>query len=390
MPTLSSLLLGIALVAIAFQIAGIAAYLFFHFFKAPAAKAEGPFPGVTLFKPVYLWDDGEDRNYLEFFEQDYPGPWEILFVAARETDPAVAHVRAFLKRYPHVDARLVISEPRAKQAWFPKIDSTFDAMKLAKHDVFIISDSDAQVHRDYLRRMVSALDEPGVSVVSTPQWDTDVTSAGGAWKCLGNNADSAVFVLLAYYARPVRGFALGQSVGFRLSDFNALPADRFDFIRRYFAEDLAYARVFTRSGRRSVLRNIYCPVSFVGKTWRHAHAQKVRWLTNQRIETGNAVAYLSAVLFYPVVPALLAWALTPSATAAWVVAAAVGVRILAAALVEALYLRSLRVTLRYFWTVPLWDLAQAFYIPWGFFKRRLYYQGRAFRVVDRYFYEEVN
>ncbi len=385
---LSFTLLFLLAIASLVQIAGLIAYCRFHFLARPPQRPIGPFPGVTLFKPCFLLEDGEALNYITVFEQDYPGPLEILFVAARETDPAVPLVRSFIQKYPTVDAKLLISEPREKQAWFPKIDSTYDAVKTAKHDYFIISDSDTIVERSYVRQMVSALQEPGVSLVSTPQWDTGADTFASALKCLGNNADSAVFVLLhdALYSE---GISLGQSIGFRISEFNSLPETKWDFIYRFLAEDVAYARVFTAAGKKTVLRNIYCPVRFSKKNLKQLHSQKVRWLLNQKMAAGNKYFYLAGALLVPEVPALLycLWA-GCSAFSLGLLFFSCFLRILVAASVEGLLLGSLKTTLRYFWVVPLWDLAQPYYFLRGFFKTRYYTQSRVFKVVNHCFYEE--
>jgi ceramide glucosyltransferase len=387
-PFFSTLFLALVLVAACVQIAGLILYWRFHFWACPPKRTNGPFPGVTLFKPCYLLEDGEALNYVTVFEQDYPGPLEVLFVAARETDPAVPLVRAFIQKYPNVDAKLVISAPREKQAWFPKIDSTYDAVKIAKHDYFIISDSDTVVNRDYVRQMVSALQEPGVSLVSTPQWDMGADTFASALKCLGNNADSAVFVLLhdTLYSD---GIALGQSIGFRISEFNSLPESKWDFIYRFLAEDVAYARVFTSAGKKTVLRNIYCPVRFSGKTLKQLHSQKVRWLLNQKMASGNRYFYLAGALLAPEVPALLYCLFDGfSAFSLSILCASSALRIFIAANVERLLLGSFKITLRYFWAVPIWDLAHPYYFLRGFFKSRYYTQNRVFKVVDRCFYQE--
>src|SRR5688572_8564011 len=115
---------------------GLVSFFIFFFRKKPKLNPHVPFPGVTIFKPCFLIDDNEIENYDAFFNQDYPGPLHIIFVASRDTDPAVPLVRTFLKKYPHVDAEFVVSTTR--KGYWPKIDSFYDAHLRAKHDIFII------------------------------------------------------------------------------------------------------------------------------------------------------------------------------------------------------------------------------------------------------------
>ena len=378
--------LAATIVAISGQFLGLGLFIYFCFFLKPR-PVTGALPGVTILKPCYRVEDGEQENYEYFFNQDYPGPLQLLFVASSETDPAVALVKQFLAKYPEVDAELVISKTR--RAYWAKIDAVYDGQKKAKHDFFIISDSDARVGKDYARLMVSSLQEPGVALVSTPQWDFGADNFASHWKVLANNCDSAVFVLSYYFFSRVKDMALGHSIGFRLSEFRSLSQDPWPFLNRFLAEDLAYGLLFSQAGKKAVLE-YFCPVQFAGKTIKQVYSQKVRWLINQRMAAGNRFVYLVGALLYPEVPALfylIATGFSPSGW--WVFAAASATRIGISAVVEKLYLGSLKMSARYFWTVPLWDLSQIYFFIHGFFKDKITYGPKTYRVVDRHFLQEI-
>jgi ceramide glucosyltransferase len=373
------LLYALAAFGIAVQLAGLAAFVGFALFKRPDPSRLTELPGVTILKPCYGIEDSEALNYHGFFTQDYGGPIQLLFVASRETDPAVGLVREFLARYPHVDAELVISTTR--NSYWGKIDAVYDGMKRAKHDHLVISDSDVRVEPTYVKEMVAALQEPGISLVSSPQFDYGANTIGSGLK-IANNCDTAALMVGYYAIMPVKKLSLGHSIGFRLSEFNTLGEDRWDVINTYLAEDMAYAYLFTRAGKRAVLRNIFCPVSFSNKTVRQTHAQKVRWLLNQKMVMPNRAVYLSGLLLYPELAAL-------ATLDARMFLAACATRVLVSFVTEAVYFRQIWASLRYWWLVPLWDLAQPYYFALGFFKTTIRYGDKEYRVVNHSFLEEI-
>lgn len=375
-----SLFLWISVASIGIQLLGLALFVRFTSRPKPRLAPRATYPGVTILKPVFSTEDSERENWDRFFHQDYPGAIQLLFVASHENDPAVPLVREFLAKYPQFDAKLVLSHTR--RAYWKKIDAVYDGHQEAKHDFLIISDSDVQVGSDYVSQMVAELEQPGVSLVSTPQWDYGANNFGSALKTLANNADSATVVMIAdTFARPKR-LALGHSIGFRLSEFHQLRPDRWDVISRFLAEDLCYGYLFSEKGKLAVLRNVYCPVNFQDKSVSQVVSQKVRWLINQKMEAGNRWIYSLGVWLYPEIPALV-YALCGGGWMLFAVACAV--RIVASAAVELLYLGSLRMTPQWFWTVPLWDLSQVYFFIHGFFKTRIAYHGKTYRVVNRHF-----
>jgi hypothetical protein len=227
-------------------------------------------------------------------------------------------------------------------------------------------------------------------LVSTPQWDTGANNFGSALKSLGNNCDSAILVLLSNAINRRQPIALGHSMIFRLSEFHKLNEDNWKILNSFLAEDLAYAHLFHQAGKKTVLRNIYCPVIFSDKTVKQVFSQKVRWLLNQKMVVGNRFLYLLGALHYPCVPAFFYLIASGFSAGGWALFAfAAVVRTVIAAVVEAGYLHTLRVSAQYFWTVPLWDLSQIYFCIHGFFKTKISYGAKTYRVVNRFFLQEV-
>lgn len=64
-------------------------------------------PGVSIIRPLRGIDCNMYENLASSFRQDYPR-FEIIFSVAQPQDPAIAVVRDLMKKYPEVDARLII------------------------------------------------------------------------------------------------------------------------------------------------------------------------------------------------------------------------------------------------------------------------------------------
>src|SRR5438067_1558557 len=87
---------------------------------------------------------------------------------------------------------------------------------------------------------------PGVTLVTTPQYDTRANTFGSATKALGNNADIAT--LLMYYAviAPVKNAAWGHSLGLWKKEFQSFGPGAWDIIYNFLADDLAFPYVYKK------------------------------------------------------------------------------------------------------------------------------------------------
>ena len=56
-------------------------------------------PAVSLLKPIHGTEPGMEQNFESFFEQQYPGEFELLFCARHETDEGLQLARRVGARY---------------------------------------------------------------------------------------------------------------------------------------------------------------------------------------------------------------------------------------------------------------------------------------------------
>ena len=121
-------------------------------------------PPVSLFKPLHGAEPDLGAHIATFFQQDYPGDYEILFCARHLGDPGMEIAREVAARYPQVPVRfLAVEGPPFVNA---KVSSLERMEAFAAHDIFIISDSDVRVTPEYVREVMADFRDPEVGAVT--------------------------------------------------------------------------------------------------------------------------------------------------------------------------------------------------------------------------------
>ena len=134
--------------------------------RRPAASSPAPreSPGITVLKPLRGAEPALKENLASFLAQDYRGPVQILFSAEGETDAAASVVRELAAEWPGRDAALVLTGEAGGPN--PKVSALVRLEHRIRHPVVVLADSDIAVPRDYLARLVEALEVPGVGLAT--------------------------------------------------------------------------------------------------------------------------------------------------------------------------------------------------------------------------------
>ncbi len=127
-------------------------------------------PAVSMLKPLHGTEPGMERNIASFFEQEYPGEWELLFCARHESDEGLQLARAVGQRYPQVDTRYVTCGEPTPKFHNAKVYSLAKMDSVAKNDLYVTSDADVRVEKDYLLRMVQYLKDPQLGLPAVFIW----------------------------------------------------------------------------------------------------------------------------------------------------------------------------------------------------------------------------
>src|SRR5436190_22698347 len=138
--------------------------------------AQEPTPDLTILKPLHGDEAGLYENLASFCEQDYSGTVQIVFGVENPNDPAIAVVERLRAAYPGRALDLVV-EPRAMGS-NPKVANLINISGRIAHDIVVMADSDIRVRRDYLDRLVGALERQGGGAVRCPYYGLSTGGLG--------------------------------------------------------------------------------------------------------------------------------------------------------------------------------------------------------------------
>ena len=213
------------------------------------AAAPDFLPPVSMLKPLHGTEPGMERNLETFFEQEYPAEFELLFCARHETDAGLQLARRVGSRYPQVNAKyLTCGEPmpkfhNAKVYSLEKLDS------VAKYELFVTSDADVRVEKDYLLRMVQNLKDPSLGLASCVYLGTvyggKQASFGSKLDAVGKSVEMTSGVLVADMIEGTK-FALGATMAVRKKSFRDVGG--FAELGQFYADDFELGNRLAKQG----------------------------------------------------------------------------------------------------------------------------------------------
>jgi ceramide glucosyltransferase len=206
------------------------------------------FPAVSVLKPLHGTEPGMERNLESFFEQDYP-EFELLFCARQESDEGLKLARRVGERYPQVTARYVTCGEPEPQFHNAKVYSLAKLDSVARYELFITSDADVRVSRDYLRRMVQNLKDPHMGLASCVYLGTvDGGLAAGFsahLDAVGKSVEMTSGVLVADMLEGTK-FALGATMAVRKESFQQVGG--FEELGQFYADDFVLGSRLAEQG----------------------------------------------------------------------------------------------------------------------------------------------
>lgn len=250
--------------------------------------------GVTVLRPLKGIDSEMKACLSSAFEQDYE-TFEIIFSVESADDPAVEVAKDLILRYPHVDAKLVVSGEYYGPN--PKINNLARGYKEAKYDILWVLDSNVWVSPGTMGRSVARFHgNPRIQLVH--HLPLCVSLDGVSW---GSKLDE-MFMLSShskfYTAINFVGIApcvMGKSNLYRRSALDAAVAARLGTptsnmqtgtgirtFAQYIAEDNMIAQCIWDNGGRTAMTSdsVVQPLGHVSLEgyW----SRRVRWLRVRR------------------------------------------------------------------------------------------------------------
>jgi len=347
------------------------------FYKRSGVPRLRNLPPVSVLRPLAGAEDNTDSKLRSLFEQSYPD-FEILLSVHEESDPAAAIARRVMADFPQVASRLIIAGPSA----FPnaKVWSLRTLEPLARYEAIVMSDSDIRLPPGGLETIVSELGQPGVGLVTCPY---RAVCGRGFWsllEALGLNTEFLGGLLTARLLNDM-DFAIGCTLATRKAELAAIGG--LESLQRYLAEDFMMGNRMRKQGRKVVLSR--CIIShFIGndgftKSWEH----RLRWARSTR--RSRRIGYIGEIFTRTTVISLALWIVAPGAWGLAVIGLvfrawsqwATGIWVLDDPLVA-----------RYWWLLPLEDIAG--FVVWvlGFFGNTIVWRGRRMVLASDGSFEE--
>jgi ceramide glucosyltransferase len=312
-------------------------------------------PPVSLLKPLHGPEPELERRLESFFEQDYP-MFEILFCAHNDQDPGLSIAMRVAARYPHIPTRfLTCGEPPYANA---KVWSLERMQAAAKHEIFVVSDSDVLVTPDYLRAVVAPLADDGIGLVTCLYRGVALPAA--TWKdrslwasleAVGMSVEMSSGVLVAEMLQGME-FALGPTMVVRRDCLDG--AGGFTAIGGHHGDDFMLGNLMAAHGHKVVLSTHVVEHHILNTSFGLSARHQIRWMRGTRFyrPKGHLGTVLTFSVPYGLVAGTVALALHQPMMAVLLFGWSWATRVALAALVGSLVVREPRT----WWSAMLYPI----------------------------------
>ncbi|MBS0469822.1 MAG: bacteriohopanetetrol glucosamine biosynthesis glycosyltransferase HpnI [Proteobacteria bacterium] len=339
-------------------------------FAAATEPSAPALPPVTLLKPLHFDAPGLEDDLETFLNQDYPAPVQIVFGVQSESDPAIAVVRHLIARHPGIDIRLVIDTRRYGSN--AKICNLINMAEQAQHDVLILSDSDISVAPDYLRRVVAALEQPGVGAVTCPYTGKPGSSAWSTLAAMGTSYDFLPNVVFGSWWG-IADACLGSTIALRRTTLSQIGG--FEAFSDYLADDYEIGRAIRQRGLKVQVLPFAVAHRAQEDSFTALFAHELRWSRTVRVV--RPASHLGTLVTFPFALALIALALLPGQVPALAaVAAAIFARLILKLRVD----KAFPAASGPLWLLPVRDLVSFAVFLGSFLGQKVAWRGRHFEV----------
>lgn len=325
---------------------GCCAWATCRHFRSAGAPGEAPFRPVSVLIPVCGLEDGAERKWSSFCEQDYP-EYEVLFGVRDPHDPAVPVLRALEARYPG-KVRCIV-EPTVLGTNY-QVSNLMHLFRASRNPLIVITDSDMRAEPHYLRSVAAPLSDPQVGLVTCGYKNNHPRSLGAALATLGRCVDFIPQVLLACLKDGRMRFALGATLATRrevLEQIGGLEA-----VVNRIGSDYHVGYLVSQAGYRVVLSHYVLENDAGPETVSEVYRRELRWARTTRMNRGPEY-YGVGITHGTLYSVLLAAAAMLHPWALAVLALAWGVRVVQAG--TALRLLGAQPLFTWLWALPLRD-----------------------------------
>ena len=345
-----------------------------RFVRTPAPRPSA-LPPITVLKPLHGNEPLLESALASFCCQDYPTV-QIVVGVSDDRDPALSVVQRIKERFPCCDIAVVSqSLPKGRNR---KVANLINMQQAARHDIYLLSDSDMHAPPDFLRRLAATLEQPGTGLVTALY--AGLPTGRGLAARLGATQITHSFLPAALIARALgREDCLGGTMLLRretLTRVGGLHA-----LLDYLADDNVLGRLVQNHGLAVRLADAVPATTVPEKRLSDLAQHELRWA--RTIGALAPAGFAASVIQFPIAWALFAvvasglagWSLVLFCLT-WAARAAV-----AAAIDRALCARMISLDFRVpIWLLPLRDLISVAVVVASFFSRQVVWRGEILNV----------
>ncbi len=260
---------------------------------------------VSILKPVCGLDDELEENLLSFTRIE--GIRHEVIISAEEwDDPALEVVQGVMRAHPSAPFRIVVDPGSRTGVVNRKVERLIAAARVARGDIFFVSDSNTRVASDDIARTVAMFADPRVGCVS---------SLFSGWRAhtLGSIVESLHligFVVPGAVMAAAAGVpcVVGKSMAISRRAHEAIGG--FERFRRILAEDQAIGLAVKETGFEVVLSPVVVRNVTVNRSVRRAVDRQVRW--NKIRYSFSHSLYVAELILNPLSFAAIAALFEPS------------------------------------------------------------------------------
>jgi ceramide glucosyltransferase len=270
---------------------------------------------VTLLKPLYGAEAALAPNLASFCAQDYSAEIQVVCGVQDPYDPAILFVQDLRARFPDRDIRLVVGPKTV--AGNPKISNILNMMPEASHDVLILSDSDMSAGPDYVRDVVSTLQQPEVGLVTCLYRGRAV---GGFWSRLAAAAVDQHFLpsVLVGLKFGMAHPCFGSTIALRRETLRRIGG--FEAFADALADDYEMGDAVRRLGLKVAIPPFTLGHTFSDESFSELITHELRWARTIRLV--DPKGYAGSILTHPLPFALAALPLSGFSAIAVIILAA--------------------------------------------------------------------
>ncbi|MDB9311384.1 bacteriohopanetetrol glucosamine biosynthesis glycosyltransferase HpnI [Aphanizomenon sp. CS-733/32] len=329
-------------------------------------------PPVTILKPLCGADKGTYTNLASFCQQDYP-QYQIIFSVRSSTDPSIEVVEKLIQQFPEIDISLVVKDHIIGANL--KISNLANAVTTAKHDIFLIADSDIHVGSDYLQTVIQPLQDEKVGVV-TCLYRSTAEGIATILEAICTATDFQPSILVSKQLEGIK-FALGSTIVIRKTTLAKIGG--FAAVADYLADDYQLGYLPTQAGDKVVLSNYIVEHRLGHSSLLDSINRQIRWA--RCIRVSRPWGYAGLIFTFGTVSSLLLLITSSGSIFSWLVFSITLLMRLVMAWVIGVKLLNDEVTKKVFWLIPFADIVR--FIIWccGFFGNTIEWRGTRFKLV---------